>query len=292
MLIDEVHYTDSRKLFFDLLDYNSDDFVFRGLGCSTRDLSPSIARAPILEPDYARNKDNMELFKEFNYLELFIAGCDYSGERVAGDSFELRAFFKDHSIKNRFGYKVSVFNDKKLWPLSCPGMIDLMAQAQHHGVPTRLLDWTRIPAIACYFGAIQFLEIFSNIGSKSFNNNQRISIFIMNKNSPYFNNDNVKVQVSPGFTSKNIAAQNGVFSFVRGADLRGLDLCKLANAGQFLKKITLPVSEVPSLLEYCKKVGVSSATMFPGYEGAAKYAKDTIAKSNFTTSYISKGNPF
>src|SRR5258706_15834056 len=34
-------------------------------------------------------------------------------------------------------------------------VVPLMALAQHYGVPTRFLDWTRKAAVAAYFGALE-----------------------------------------------------------------------------------------------------------------------------------------
>jgi hypothetical protein len=98
----------------------------------------------------------------------------------------------------------------------------------------------------------------------------------------------VEVVRVPGATSKNLAAQEGLFTLVRGARVRGqpyvgsriedvLD-AKFAHSPTAcpLWKITLPRSEAPKLLDRCAKFGVSGAVLFPGYDGAARSALNKV----------------
>jgi hypothetical protein len=44
-----------------------------------------------------------------------------------------------------------------------------------------------------------------------------------------------------------------------------------------LKKITLPVTEAPAALKLCSLYGVTGATLFPNYTGAARATEDALS---------------
>jgi len=48
----------------------------------------------------------------------------------------------------------------------------------------------------------------------------------------------------------------------------------VVEAGPALRKLTLPTSEAAKLLEFLHMLGVSGATLFPGYGGAARGANE------------------
>jgi len=52
---------------------------------------------------------------------------------------------------------------------------------------------------------------------------------------------------------------------------------KLPNYTKILKKVTLPTSLAGDLLLRCDKFGFSAASMFPGYDGAAKAVLEHVA---------------
>jgi hypothetical protein len=56
---------------------------------------------------------------------------------------------------------------------------------------------------------------------------------------------------------------------------------KLPNERSILKKVTLPKALAGELLARCDKFGFSAATIFPGYDGAAKAVLEGMLGSNF-----------
>ena len=84
----------------------------------------------------------------------------------------------------------------------------------------------------------------------------------------------------------NLAAQAGLFTLLeqqgtRGAPFEGETSLDLYLAGQPLAppllKVTLPLTEASAALKLCSLYGVTGATLFPDYSGAARAAEDIMS---------------
>lgn len=197
-------------------------------------------------------------------LRRFLRACDLSGLTVPGYNRELASRLDD----------IVELKMDTAWPN--PSFDEPLAVAQHYGVPTRLLDWTRRSFVAAYFAAssaLQLKEPPNEIAVWALNTARRRAW------------KNVSLVTLPGGTAANLAAQSGLFTIQRGVFLPGqpgdgledeLELTlTLANSIEpAFVKITMPFSECPSLLRQCANYGVSAPVLFPGMEGARKYVTD------------------
>ena len=119
-----------------------DRFIFRGQANSEWQLVPKVFRTSVIET-YKRGmmstlRDHPgQFFFEWSLLHGFIQYCDAAGLTVPGDSMEFRAYFDQNNITNIHGIT------SKDWPQD--RVVPLMAMAQHHDVPTRLLDCSSNP---------------------------------------------------------------------------------------------------------------------------------------------------
>ena len=184
--------------------------------------------------DQSRTYRKNRIFAEIVTLHTFASYCDSSGLRIRGDSEEFRRKHLDPArVMDEF------ILQRQIWPSF--EYFEIMALAQHYGLPTRLLDWTRRSHAAAYFAASGALR--SN-GHKS----DRLAVWALDPENIQLDLRNVRMIAIPGSDNANIAAQSGLFTlltqrYARGKPFEGphcLDEYVAACGSQDLAKITVP----------------------------------------------------
>jgi len=160
---------------------------------------------------------------------------------------------------------------------------DLLALAQHHGLPTRLLDWTYNPLVALWF-AIQNKNIYNYESRKD------AEIWILNAESSDFEieNDTLPINIKvtkifrPKAISKRITAQASVFTahFLSKKKNQFSALEKLTNYKSKLQKITISFEYFEKLQEELNSIGINNSTMFPDLDGFCKHLEWRFSKFN------------
>lgn len=244
------------------------DLLYRGQANAQWNLVPSVLRSAICKPS------ENQLFMEWMYLRSFVDYCDLSGLPIPNDS---PIFRKAYLKSDQPASPECIFIDAFEWPRR--EMWDLLALAQHYRIPTRLLDWSTRSYVAAYFAISDALVL--GLGC---NEVDRLAVWVLDTARPSLLGI-LKVVKVAGSNNINLAAQAGRFTLlphfsVPGTPLDGeiaLDLYFEKSMHEApLKKITLPVTEAKAALKLCWLYGVSGATLFPDYNGAARATLDKM----------------
>lgn len=248
------------------------NYIFRGQADAAWSLIPSILRPrnqpPIVSGDQ-KVKSGMMVYLELLYLTNFAKHCDSLGIAIPNDSQEFRREVLNNDKAIPFYKTPSLWPDERL--------LDLMAMAQHHGVPTRLLDWTTKAYAAAYFAASSALSGFANWKEDS-----RLAIWALNASRVHRHTD-IVLHRSPGAVSPHLAAQGGLFSVHphsgernESFSIKGLEEYFSESTESPLLKFTLPVFQASSLLRLCNIAGFSGAYIYPSADGAGKAVIDEM----------------
>lgn len=252
--------------------------IFRGQKCDTWQLESSILRNeshPIYSSIHKSLPDLSEdrIFAEIAALNTFARYCHSSGLRIPGDSADFRKKYLDPTtVMDQF-----IFH-RRIWPSE--EYFQIMALAQHYRLPTRLLDWSWRSHVAAYFAASGALT-----DKDEDIKNRRLVVWAFDQENMRLSLRNVEVILVPGSNNANIAAQSGLFTLLRQEYKRGkpfegshcLDDYVVSCGSHALVKITVHASEAPKIIDLCEKYGVTAATLYPDFYGAAKATLDSLA---------------
>ena len=147
---------------------------------------------------------------------------------------------------------------------------DLLALAQHHGLPTRLLDWTENPLAALWFAFIK---------EKSNDSDRVVWLFVVDSNKVIdlkvgdpFTQKITKV-FKPNHITNRITAQNGWFTVHKFLKDEGkfIPLNKQTKYKKNFIKITFSNDLRIEMLKKLDRMGINHFSLFPDLKGLGNY---------------------
>lgn len=162
----------------------------------------------------------------------------------------------------------------------------LLALAQHFGLPTTMLDWTRRGWVAAYFAAADAASAVKRpvcpsctacaTCSHAASVPGSLAVWAMHRKglAPDGQGDRgALLYTAPSYSNPNMHAQAGIVTISIDADGRSLD--RMLQDKGVLTRLILPTSAAPALLRMLHEEGVDGASLFPGTNGVVKAMKES-----------------
>lgn len=301
----------------ELYNLFDDHFIFRGHSTDKYELVPSALRGKlvlddvkirdsatkdvIMQYNYLATTELLQIQKEYKLLQDFFRACDDNGLYIPHIESLRNSFYPGIDVETLFLKKKWI--PKSYW--------ELAALAQHHGIKTRLLDWTHNIFVALYFATKGVYydsdeQIINTTGNEESQKKHNMEIWALNIDVVMAKPTKMPLHIiQPRYHSNDyLCAQKGMFTFWESiypgildengkpdikqkTDRRSLDiqldsyLKEISSPPKhYLYRITISQNAAYIIYTYVEKMGYNASTLFPGYYGVVTFLKEHIEIHN------------
>jgi hypothetical protein len=272
--------------------YYPGGWLYRGHANAKWPLLPTTLRADVRQwlgrwPPGLSVTNLQQIAAEIRLIVEFFRVADLNGLTLPEDSQRFRAILESlRDLSEGSEFITGLRSGETLWPPD--DLLSLFALAQHHGLPTRLLDWTTSGYIAAYFAAARASTWVK--GPPSPRDATHLCVWAIAQAvlevsrivAPAGGGTRVRMVTAPAAGNVNLRAQKALFLVDRPPRLdpdapvdtrpwnEALADMFLLSDDPVLTQVCLPVEEAPRLLRLLAFQGVDAATVFPGFDGVVK----------------------